>query len=58
LVKDSADCRQSHENGWLDKVNNFRECLELLAIIVIAGKVDLMLSELVSTVVCDETLRV
>lgn len=36
LVKDSADGRETHEDCRLDIVNNLRESLELLSLVIIA----------------------
>jgi len=54
----AANGRKTHENGWLDILNNVVKSLELLALVVVSGEVDLVISELVATVVGDETLGV
>ena len=56
--EDAAEGRQTHQHGRLDVVDNLIQSLVLLAVVVVAGKVDLVGSKLVATVRSDETLGV
>ena len=56
--EDTADGGETHQNGGLDVVDDLLQGLELLAIVVLAGEVDLVVSELVTTVGSDKTLGV
>tara|TARA_R110002060_G_scaffold74594_1_gene83949 strand:+ start:1582 stop:2154 length:573 start_codon:yes stop_codon:yes gene_type:complete len=56
LVEDSTHSGESHEDGGLYEVDDFWEGLELLTLVVIAGEIDFVLSESISSVVCDQTL--
>lgn len=56
--EDTAQGRQTHQDGGLDVVNDLFQGLELLAGVVLASKVDLVVGELVTTVSGDETLGV
>lgn len=58
LVECASDGGETHENGWLDIVDDFLKALVLLAIVVAAGEDELVFLELVTAVVGDETLRV
>ena len=57
FVEDSTHRGESHEDGRLDKVDDLWEGLELLALVVITGEIDFVLSESVSSVICDQALR-
>ena len=56
--EDTTQGRQTHQDGGLDVVNDLLEGLVLLAVVVLAGKVDLVVGELVATVGSDQTLGV
>jgi len=56
--EDTAHGGQTHQDGRLDMVDDLLEGLELLAVIVLTGKVDLVVGELVTTISGDETLGV
>lgn len=56
--EDTANGGQTHEDGGLDVVDHFLEGLELLALVVRAGKVDLVVSQLVTTVGGNQALGV
>ena len=56
--EDTSHSGETHENGGLDVVNDLLEGLVLLAVVVLAGEVDLVVSELVTAVGSDETLGV
>lgn len=56
--EDTTDGRQTHEDGRLHMVNHILEGLELLALVVCPGKVDLVVSQLVATIHSDQTLGV
>lgn len=58
LVESTANGGQTHQDGGLDVVDQAGERLVLTAVVVVASKVDLVLGELVTTVVGDETIRV
>lgn len=56
--EDAADGGQAHQDGRLDIVDDLLQGLELLAVVVLAGKVDLVVGQLVTTVSGDQTLSV
>lgn len=56
--EDTAHGGETHQDSGLDVVNDLLESLELSAIVVLTGEVDLVVSELVTTVSGDQTLGV
>jgi len=56
--EDTTQSRQTHQDSGLDVVNNLLQSLPLLASIVLTSKVNLVVSELVTTVSSDETLGI
>jgi hypothetical protein len=54
----TADGAETHEDGGLDVLDDVLESLVLLALVVVTREVELVLGELVATVVGDETLGV
>lgn len=56
--EDTAHGGETHQDGGLDVVNDLLEGLELSAIVVLTGEVDLVVSELVTAVSSDQTLGV
>lgn len=53
----TADGRETHENGWLDVLDDFIKSLELLTVVVVTGEVELVIGEL-ATVVSNKALRI
>lgn len=56
--EDTTQSRQTHQDSGLDVINNLLQSLPLLASIVLTSEVDLVVSELVTTVSSDKTLSV
>lgn len=56
--EDTTDGRKTHQDGGLHMVNNIFQGLQLQAVVVRTGKVDLVISELVTTISSDKTLSV
>lgn len=56
--EDATHGGETHQDGGLDVVDDVVEGLVLLAVVVMAGEVDLVVSELVAAVSGDETLGV
>lgn len=54
--KSTTDGGKTHQDRWLHKFNKTAETLNLLPIVVIASKVDLVLGEFITTIQCHETL--
>lgn len=56
--ENTAEGGETHQDGRLDEFDDLLEGLALLAVVVLAGKVDLVVGELVTAVSGDETLGV
>ena len=56
--EDTSHGGETHKDGGLDVVDDLFEGLELFAVVVLAGEVDLVVSELVTAVGSDKTLGV
>lgn len=58
LGEDTTNGAETKKSGGLDVINNLLEGLELLTLVVVAREKELVLLELIATVVSDETLGV